>query len=308
MALFSFVNGEWSPTPKIMESPLITSEALRVLSWNIDYTSPCPKLRIRHAVSYLSTLNPAPSIILFQEILSREMLPELLGHSWVQEEFLVTDIPSRPQSHQDSDSGADDPGFSEYMTLMLINLELHPSIHNIERVDFESPMGRDALVLDLIISPVGVLRVVNTHLESLPEGHRRRKIQIGLISELLHQEDVLAGLVLGDMNVLSQADEMLLLETGLHDAWIVSGQPKEGNTWGYQPPSRFPPGRLDRALFCGEVDVKWKGLIGTGLTYEVNHILDTEREEWEEVGDGMVWVSDHSGIFCEVAMREGYAK
>jgi len=59
-------------------------------------------------------------------------------------------------------------------------------------------------------------------------------------------------------------------------------------TWGYQPTSRFPPGRLDRILYAKSdaFDVK-----------DVRRVAVMLR-----MADGN-WVSDHTGLMCLVETR-----
>lgn len=82
-------------------------------------------------------------------------------------------------------------------------------------------MGRDALVVDVPISPVGeesehskrILRLCTTHLESLPEpeGHELRPSQLAQISALLkapskRRVQIIGGLVGGDINPIAPLD------------------------------------------------------------------------------------------------------
>ncbi|KAJ2926145.1 hypothetical protein H1R20_g10931, partial [Candolleomyces eurysporus] len=155
-------------------------------------------------------------------------------------------------------------------------------------------MGRDSLYVDLdwpsstatdssqSTSKVKKtkIRIGNTHLESLAgRGDRVRPNQVESISSFLSCQGISGGLVGGDMNAISPSDAQLAEKNGLSDAWIMlrkSGSKGEeeaeegkvqadeslGHTWGHQPPTVFPPGRLDKVLFNGCLKVESMERIG----------------------------------------------
>jgi len=146
-------------------------------------------------------------------------------------------------------------------------------------------MLRNALLVDIKLSVPGensqviTLRVANTHLESMPEGENARPEQLRLIAKLL--KGMNGGVACGDMNAIGPSDWALAEKVGLVDAWKGDDDDEEGFTWGYQPTSEHPPGRLDKILFV------------PGKMYEV--------DEPKVVGVGLkttqgLWASDHFGL------------
>ena len=164
----------------------------------------------------------------------------------------------------------------------------------------ESRMGRNALVTDVLLGGAEpharMVRVVNTHLESLSEGTPRRVVQMRVIASLLKDASVSDGIVCGDMNPIAPSDETLAEENGLLDAWEHrQNRDEDGVTWGYQPRRRFPPRRMDKILHTPSKDVK---------------ITDVRRLAVGLEMPSGGWVSDHYGLACEVeaqqvALQEG---
>jgi tyrosyl-DNA phosphodiesterase 2 len=112
------------------------------------------------------------------------------------------------------------------------------------------------------------------------------------------------GIVGGDMNAIAPSDEALAEENGLADAWERTrrergrgkgrgrgrgGEEEDGTTWGYQPRSRFPPGRLDKILYTERdgLEVRDVRRLGVGLRMP-----------------GGAWVSDHYGLVCKVEAQQ----
>lgn len=168
-------------------------------------------------------------------------------------------------------------------------------------LEYDSEMQRNALIIDLKLSvppnaarrkaqsklQFVTLRVANTHLESLPSpGARLRTEQLGLVAEVLREEELVGGIVCGDMNAICPSDVELTSKVGLTDAWKGGNDEEDAFTWGYQPPCTYPPGRLDKILYAS----------GTGgYTVEepkrVGLALKTEKGQW---------VSDHFGLTTTV--------
>ena len=156
-------------------------------------------------------------------------------------------------------------------------------------------MCRNALVTDVVLGGPGgaeprtrVLRVVNTHLESLPQGTAQRVVQMGVIAGLLKKEGMLGGIVGGDMNAIAASDKTLAEKNGLADAWEEDkrdGSAEDGTTWGYQPKTIYPPGRLDKILYTKKDDLKVRDVRRIAVGLEI---------------PGIGWVSDHYGLSCRV--------
>lgn len=173
-------------------------------------------------------------------------------------------------------------------------------VSSVYSLEYDSEMCRNALIVDLKLSmppnatrrktqtkPRSItLRVANTHLESLPSpGARLRAEQLALVADVLKEEELLGGMVCGDMNAISPSDVGLTKKVGLLDAW-KEGKGEDAFTWGHQPPCAYPPGRLDKILFAP----------GTGgyvveQPKRVGMALKTEKGEW---------VSDHFGLTTNV--------
>lgn len=159
-------------------------------------------------------------------------------------------------------------------------------------------MGRSALVTDITLGGGSaaenrgrILRVVNTHLESLLAGTPLRVAQMNVIGGMLKETGrVVGGIVAGDMNAIAPSDATLAEQNGLLDAWEHGRREgeEEGTTWGYQPRNRFPPGRLDKILYTESdaFEVKDVRRVAVGLKMP-----------------GGDWVSDHYGLACRVEIR-----
>lgn len=213
---------------------------------------------------------PPPSVIMLQEVHS-DSLAAILEHSWIKKNFAISDV--------------DAP--ERYFTLIMVSQ--HIQAESWFRFSLPTNMWRDALILDIPISPVEgeperskrILRLCTTHLESLwePEGHELRPRQLAQISALLkapskHGVQIAGGLVGGDMNPISPLD-MTCHKTSdidLRDVWedtpsllgpclkpfqkdLTYGRAK-GNTWGYQSKGSRSRKRMDKFLYTGSVDME----------------------------------------------------
>ncbi|KAI0367739.1 hypothetical protein BV20DRAFT_535694 [Pilatotrama ljubarskyi] len=245
---------------------------LRLITWNVDFMAPGSRERLLCILSYLqkSVLSspPEPSCILLQE-LEEESLVALLSNEWVRKYYAVL------------------PATNKYWRVHYGNATLVSRsipFQNPQMLDFvNSRMGRSAIFVDIpILSPHGVrtVRVANAHLESLMQGLPARPEQLKAIAELLQANDVDAGVVGGDMNMIGDRDDQNIhVAAGLDDACLFPDDPSS-HTWGYQPPSRYPPRRMDRVFFVGEqLIVDSVEVIGKGLRTK----------------DGR-WASDHCGL------------
>jgi tyrosyl-DNA phosphodiesterase 2 len=301
----------WMPFPDYSTSsamPLPRSTSFTIISWNIDFVADFSGERMRAALTHLSTLLPsAPkhTILLFQEV-ENPAQEALLEHEWVREHFLVSDMT---------------PKRDRYYTLSLATKDV--PIATVSRHRYpRTNMGRDVLILDIPLEGGGCFRVANTHLESLPHpGVEIRPQQMAVVARFLKEEGVVAGLVAGDMNCIRPEDEELARGCGLGDVWNVKKEmaggmvdESEGFTWGYQPPCEFPPGRLDRVFFCG--DIRLESIeeetilrkVGVGLRFQepvFNGGSGSEDGDDGWVSDGsegedeMAWVSDHYGLWVQ---------
>ncbi len=173
-----------------------------------------------HAFPAYEGWQPPPCLILLQEV-ERDAFLALLAHPWVQVWFMV--VPGSPQE------GWPQGGSHRYGTVMPIpwSVMLTSSVC----VHFKE-MGRNALVTDVHLGGAEphahVLRVINTHLESLPEGVRRCAAQLDVIARLLRLGGTgpvfVGGIVGRDMNAIVLSDTMPPKQNGLLDAWEEAEQ------------------------------------------------------------------------------------
>jgi tyrosyl-DNA phosphodiesterase 2 len=283
-----FSSGQWQDDPQsLYDNSLPTS--LTIISWNVDFARPEADRRLKAALDYLQVFafpghgrgKPPHCLILLQEI-DIDAFNTLLAHPWVREWFTVV-----PGSVED--------GWPKGWTYGTVTL-VHAPLANSACVHFESWMGRNALVTDITVAGGGeaeqggrILRVVNTHLESLPQGTPTRVVQMGVIAGMLRE---VGGITCGDMNAIAPSDATLPEQNGLLDAWELrrDGEDEEGTTWGYQPMTRYPPGRLDKILYTES---------------DVFRIKDVRRLAVGLKMPGGGWVSDHYGLACSVEVKQG---
>ncbi|KAI9455987.1 Endonuclease/exonuclease/phosphatase [Russula earlei] len=300
-----FSSGQWIYAPqstydiKALNPTEEPPTSLKVLTWNVDFAALKADQRLKAALDYLQFKafpdyeggQPPPCLILLQEI-ALWAFDVLLEHPWVREYFIV--VPGSPRTGWPKDG--------TYGTVTLVARSV-PLVGSMCLHFKESKMGRNALVTDVALGGGAgearwrVLRVINTHLESLLEGTARRVVQMGVIAELLREErsrgeeggsTLVGGLVCGDMNAIAPSDQMLAERNGLVDAWKHArreGEDGDGATWGYQPRNRYPPGRLDRILHTKS---------------DAFDVRDVRRVAvMLKMVEGN-WISDHNALMCEV--------
>ena len=164
-------------------------------------------------------------------------------------------------------------------------------------------MGRDALFVD-IRDTTKCIRFCNTHLESLIARPALRPAQVKLATGYLH--DAGAGVVAGDFNAIEAFDVSLHVENGLKDACLEDGgvEGEEGGwTWGMQSGAegrRYGCSRMDKVMFCGEVEVGGLERIGERVKVRVDEEWEDE-DEWEvDLEGGERWVTDHLGLMADL--------
>lgn len=271
---YSPKSGSWRPLSySLKQGSLDPGSLLRIISWNIDFMAPDRKNRALSAMTHLMEVfgdPPPPSVIMLQEVHS-DSLAAILEHSWVKNNFAISDV--------------DVP--ERYFTIMMVSQHLHAE--SWFRFSLPTRMGRDALLVDVPISPIRgdsghtkrILRLCTTHLVSLweQEGHEFRPRQLAQISALLKARsrngvEIAGGLVGGDMNHISPLDFTCHQTSGidLRDVWedipylpgphlkpfqkdLTYGRAK-GNTWGYQSAGPRARKRMDKFLYTGSVDTE----------------------------------------------------
>jgi tyrosyl-DNA phosphodiesterase 2 len=301
-------SGQWvdAPlTPCDGDIPDDLPASLTLVTWNVDFSKPYATQRLTAALGHLEVKltddkggKPPPCLILLQEIRDGAF-DTLLAHPWVREWFMV--VPGDPTEGWPQDA--------RYGTVTLIARSMKLTASTCVHFE-ESWMHRNALVTDVMLGGAEgharVLRVINTHLESLPMGTPRRVVQLKVIAELLEQGKTesggVGGIVGGDMNAIAPSDATLPEQNGLLDAWEEKrrrdgegGEDKDedGMTWGYQPPCQYPPGRLDKILYTSSDVFEVRDIRRLGINERVS--LPEDKSEW---------VSDHYGLLCQVDARQ----
>ncbi|KAF2647072.1 hypothetical protein K491DRAFT_699857 [Lophiostoma macrostomum CBS 122681] len=290
-----------SPLPPPPSLPNLHSSHLRLISWNIDMSTPFASERMSGALAHLSDLinstDPSTAVIIFLQEMTSSDLSQLSSCPWIQDRFYITDISTTNYRRQ-----------PRYGTTTLIDRRLQ--IARVYRVDWKSYMGRDGLFVDIRLSPPSqylsqpqqpqqtkpttnkTLRLCNTHLDSLPITPSYRPTQLTTATTHLTQPRVAAGILAGDMNANEPFDRTLHVSNDLTDAYLALGgqeDSEEGYTWGYQSEARlrerFGSCRMDKMLFQGGVLVRRFQRMGVGV----------KVGEGQGEGEGE-WVSDHYGV------------
>ncbi|KAL2825745.1 Endonuclease/exonuclease/phosphatase [Aspergillus cavernicola] len=291
-----------------------TTDRLHLISWNIDFHAPAPRERMSAALQHLNKRlsdhgqqNDSPTVIFFQEMVESD-LGLIQQAPWIRDRFYITDL---FRTHWRA----------SYGTLTLVDRRLH--IQRVFRVPYGlSRMQRDGLFVDINMQnphATGgnpVIRLCNTHLESLASGISSRTVQLKLASEFMHGTGRYstsglptphAAILAGDLNAFAPEDAIAPNECGLNDAFLALGgteETEEAYTWGKQNPvgmdGKFPDARMDKVLFCGSVEVLAFAKIGEGLKARVDCSMDddTSDDEAEDAYDD-VWVTDHLGLDAE---------
>jgi tyrosyl-DNA phosphodiesterase 2 len=300
--IYSSESSSWSPLESFPTRRFLKpEELLRVVSWNIDFMAPGREQRACAAMDHLRNTfgpKPPPIAVMLQEVHAKS-LSGILEHPWVRDNFAVSNTED-PQSNtedpqsdtEDLQSDTEDPQSDtedlqsdiapqSYFTIMMVSK--HIETEKWFRVPFESNMERDALFVDIPLSPLNgeegtrknILRLCTTHLESLLVGETLRPRQLAQISALLKSPTptarIVGGVVGGDMNSILPSDQEIhkAPEIDLRDVWedippppipprtpgkkdLTFGRAR-GATWGYQGKSRSRK-RLDKFFYTGLVD------------------------------------------------------
>ncbi|KAI0777131.1 Endonuclease/exonuclease/phosphatase [Irpex lacteus] len=290
--------GSQPPSPltpdytSVASSYTFLKTSVKIITWNVDFMAPSPRTRLSTVLEHIQfevlgctsdEEQPEPCCILLQEV-NPEAFPEILDNDWIRRHFCVT--PIKPDDWPDG----------HYGNVTLVSRTI--PVLNAHLLQFgNSFMGRHATVVDLRLDAPGshrqgtsvvTVRVANVHLESLPVGASMRPLQLSSAADMLREDGVHAGVVAGDMNAISSEDDLIHEQVGLSDAWRGDDEDEEALTWGHQPPSKYPPGRLDKVLYTsnGRCTVEGPERIGVGL----------QTIEGE-------WASDHCGLVTVLRVR-----
>jgi tyrosyl-DNA phosphodiesterase 2 len=277
-------------------------KTLMLYSWNIDFMLPLPTERMSAALAHLeslifpssssSTTPPAiPTLILLQELLLTDLIL-IQSMPWIRSHFHLTD----------PDSTNWESGY--YGSAILIDKRL--PISGVFRVHYDTRMGRDGLFVDISLPqmPPKMIRICNTHLESLAFSPPLRPAQLATAAKYMHAPEPTFSLLAGDLNAIQPFDRTLHTDSSLTDAYLALGGAEDsddGYTWGQMAQThlreRFGCSRMDKVLYCGEgVEVKQLERFGLDV------IIEGEEEAQMLIDQGLekAWVTDHLGLRCEL--------
>ncbi|KAI0476379.1 endonuclease/exonuclease/phosphatase family protein [Xylariaceae sp. FL0804] len=317
---------------------------LALLSWNIDYMLPYPRPRMEAAlgelearVAALTTATPAPAqqrgrgrgrggrgrgknnnnnntavVVFLQECLTGD-LRAVAAAPWVRRRFRLTDVDAANWA-----SG-------HYGTTTLVDRRL--PVARCFRVHYAATrMERDAFFVDVRLGGSGgggkqkqgkgkgkgrVLRLCNTHLESLALEPPYRPLQMKVAAAHMHGvEGVHGALVAGDFNAIQPFDRALHEAHGLRDAYLeLRGREDvdEGYTWGQQAArslrAQFGCARMDKLYYCG-AGVRLESFARFGAGVELRDA--DQRAALLRLGFDRPWITDHLGIMAEIPIGTPY--
>jgi tyrosyl-DNA phosphodiesterase 2 len=303
---YIFTSDQWSscesnsPAPTTVTSTSDFDSALSdkftLISWNIDMMTPYGTERMSSALNHLAGVSAEitePMVIFFQEM-DEEDLELIQKASWIQERFCITDL------------NGTDWGGSGYGTTTLVDKRL--KVRKVFRLPFPSRYHRDGLFVDLALgSGDKVVRLCNVHLDSMKHAKCFRPKQVALAAEYMRDDAVHGAALAGDCNSIVPADRTLHEENGLKDAFLELGgkeDTEEGYTWGRQSRKsemeKYPPDRLDKVMFCGNLRVRSLLKVGEGVVVE-----DEEKRQELVEDDYTPFVTDHLGLRADFELTEG---
>jgi tyrosyl-DNA phosphodiesterase 2 len=307
---YGFHKGRWVhsdniPPPATLRQP----SAVKLITWNIDMSTPGESARMEAALQHLQQLiSPTPSslpVVIFLQEMTMDKLTVIKDTPWVQEKFYMTDI-------------QDDLWLGYFGTTTLVDRSL--VVRNVFRVGFVSQYGRDGLFVDVVVSvPDGngerdaKIRLCNTHLESLIVNPTTlRSDQVADCTAQLRAPGIHGGVLAGDFNAIQPFDRTLHSDNGLTDAYLALGgkeDGEEGHTWGYQSRKgemeRYPPRRMDKVVFCGGIWVEGLERVGIGAEVEEKQKRDMRDEAGVLGEEELYWITDHYGLMCTVKATAG---
>lgn len=269
---------------------------VRIITWNIDFATNHPEERLAACLRHIEEdvlqckagEAPEPCCILLQEV-SDTVVPHLLRDTWVRNWFLVAPYSSRKW-----------PKGARYGNITLVSrsltiAECHILHYGCTRMERTSVCVKIRLNYPAPSRETAIICVVNTHLESLPQGAVWRPHQLDLCSRFLRLRGVTGGVVAGDMNAIMADDEGIEKQVGLRDAWR-KGSADTGKTWGYQGQNEqgFPCGRLDKVFY----------LPGRGYKVDEPRRIGVGVKIRETSSNEAVWASDHYGLESTLRMMK----
>ncbi|KAJ7170696.1 Endonuclease/exonuclease/phosphatase [Mycena crocata] len=263
-----------------------------LVSWNVSYDTPMVRERMESVLRHLETVvfkcrdgeAPEPCIVMLQEVHSPNGLDVILKDEWVREHFFVAPVDTNKW-----------PDRTQYGNVTLVERSI--AVVDAHILEFGlSCMQRTGVMVDVRLGSPNqehdvILRVINTHLESLSGGNDVRPEQLRLLSKFLKGPGVRGGIIGGDMNPIGPKDASAPASLGLRDAWRKGDKDERGFTWGEQPRNEYPAARFDKILYLPRrgYRVDEPKRIGVGLK------IHSER-----LPRGSGWTSDHCGLYTKI--------
>jgi tyrosyl-DNA phosphodiesterase 2 len=301
-------DGAWQSTPFTSSSSKVDShinpEVIRLISWNIDVLVDHAEERMRAALVYLEevvmSIPPETPVVVLMQEMGQSDLRQIREAGWIKTHFNITEL-----DHRNWLSPL-------YGTTALVDRRL--TIAGVFRVPWVSKFSRDGLFVDIAVrnkqsvkGDATVLRICNTHLESLVADPPVRPLQLAAAATYLQKPNVVGALLAGDLNAIQPFDRTLHSDNGLKDAYLeLGGQENsdDGYTWGFQVPQwmrdKFGCSRMDKILLHGAVQPQSFERLGMGVK-----VAQEVREEVEKEIEGG-WVTDHYGVMGDFKLMEGW--
>lgn len=252
---------------------------------------------LSHLEDLISKIPPSQPVIIFLQEMGPSDMAQIRAAEWVGPRFFLTDVDER---------NWDSP---LYGTTTLVDRRLR--IDKVFRVPWITKFERDGLFVDIELqrtdnaeSSGNIIRLCNTHLESLVADPPVRTLQLASAARYLHEDTVQAALLAGDLNAIQPFDRTLHTENSLKDAYLELGgeeDSEDGYTWGHQVPQwmkdKFGCSRMDKVLYHGSIQIKSLQRIGVGVKVAEEH-----KQEMRALGCDE-WVTDHYGLMATIEIE-----
>ncbi|ETS76174.1 hypothetical protein PFICI_11561 [Pestalotiopsis fici W106-1] len=309
--IFDTTTSSWIPETPSDQSILHDGIAsIALYSWNIDFMLPFGEARMKAALDHLGGLvkdlaaTPSIAPVIFLQECTPEDLVTISSFPWVRKRFILTDLDATYWAT------------NHYGTTILLDNRL--SLTSVFRVHYlQTRMDRDALFVDVAFgtgSKTQIVRLCNTHLESLALDPPLRPAQMRIIAEYLHAKGIHAALAAGDFNAIQPFDRTLHSDNNLKDGFLEYGgrdDSDEGYTWGQQAATKlreqFGCSRMDKVYFCGPLNLLEFTRFGQDIQLPEGTSENSEesqkRNELVALGFDKPWVTDHIGILAKFKLE-----
>ncbi|KXT04344.1 hypothetical protein AC578_7928 [Pseudocercospora eumusae] len=295
---YVFSNTEWKAQVPVGKSSPVTADITKLAlhSWNIDFMLPLAQSRMNKALSHLESMvaqtEPSTASVIYLQECVESDLQTISSNPWIQANFALTDL-----SGNNWQSG-------HYGTISLVDNRL--PITACFRVHYsQTRMERDVLIVDVKLQKK-IVRLCNTHLESLALEPPFRIPQMKLIAEYMHDQSVDGAAVAGDFNAIQPFDKSLHSDNDLKDAYLELGGSEEdasGHTWGQQAATfqrdRFGTSRMDKVYFVGGLELLSFEKFGADVCVDDK----AEQDQIVSLGFDKPWITDHLGVKAVFGLR-----